>query len=78
MPSSGERSAGPHELIAIRAPGFRRPRIRAAAISACGSKMMPHRERAASNVSGGKSREEASFSTNSTLSIPAASARSRP
>ena len=74
----GTRSGGPHELIAILDPGTKKPRTRAAAASASGSKMIPKRDSAASKLSGGKSRAAASDSTNSTFSRPAAAARSRP
>jgi hypothetical protein len=46
----GTRSGGPHELIAIREPGLRKLRMRAAAASASGSKMIPQRETAASKL----------------------------
>ena len=47
MARKGTRSGGPHELIAMRAPGLRKPRTRAAAASPSGSKIIPHRESAA-------------------------------
>ena len=75
---NGTRSGGPHELIAILAPGFRKPRTRAAAPSPSGSKMIPQRESAASKLAGGKSSDAASDSMNSMFSSPAAAARSRP
>ena len=75
---NGTRSGGPQELIAIRAPGSRKPRTCAAALSASGSKMIPQRESAASKLPSENSREAASDSTNSTFASPAAPARSRP
>jgi hypothetical protein len=76
--SIGTRSGGPQELIAIRAPAVRNPRMRAAAASASGSKMIPQRDSAASKLSTGNCRDAASDSTNSMFPSPAASARSRP
>src|SRR5438105_7437384 len=61
---NGTRSGGPQELIAILAPGFRKPWTRAAAASASGSKMIPQRERAASKLPAGQSSDDASASTN--------------
>ena len=78
MERKGTRSGSPHELIAIRAPGLRKPRTRPAAASASGSKMIPQRETAASKLACGQSRLAASDSMNSTLPRPAAAARSRP
>jgi hypothetical protein len=75
---NGTRSGGPHELIAIRPPGFKKRRTRAAAPSPSGSKMIPQRDRAASKLLGGKSSEAASDSTNRTFWSFAAAARSRP
>ena len=57
---NGTRSGDPHELIAIRPPGLRKPRMRVAAASASGSKMIPQRESAASKLAAGKSRDAAS------------------
>src|SRR5438128_8168939 len=53
---NGTRSGGPHELITILDPGTKKPRTRAAAASASGSKIIPKRDSAASQLSGGKSR----------------------
>ena len=52
----------------MRASGLRKPRIRVAVASGSGSKMIPHREIAASNVPSGKSSAAASFSMNRTFS----------
>lgn len=70
----GTRSGGPHELITILDPGTRKPRTRAAAASASGSKMIPKRDSAASKLSDGKFRLAAWASTNSTFPRPAAPA----
>ena len=64
---NGTRSGGPHELIAILAPGFKKLRTRAAASSPSGSKMIPQRERAASKLPGGKSSDAASDSMKRTF-----------
>ena len=75
---NGTRSGGPHEAITMRAPSFMNPRTRPAEPSPSGSKMIPKRESAASKLSGSKSSDAASDSTNSMFSMPAAAARSRP
>jgi hypothetical protein len=64
---NGTRSGGPHELIAILAPGFKKLRTRRAAPSPSGSKMIPQRDTAASKLASGKSSEAASDSMNSTF-----------
>jgi hypothetical protein len=78
LPIIGDRSGGPQELIAMRDPGLRKPRTRPAAPSPSGSKMIPHRDTAASKLSAGKSSAEASACMNSMLLTPASAARSRP
>ena len=75
---NGTRSGGPHELIANRPPGLRKPRTFAAAPSPSGSKMIPQRETAASKLSAGKSSEFASDCMNSMFSTPLAAARCLP
>ena len=74
---NGTSGGAPHDEIAIRAPGFRKPRMRPAVASASGSKMIPQRETAASKLAAGRSSFDASHSMNSRFARPAADARSR-